>query len=102
VQFYCNINNKTGYNPNNTDYNQQVITPLDIQVNVEGGITSIDLLGKKIKYLRDNKTIKDILGVPQETQSNISTAVIDNSYIAATSKNKINNDIVIDPFVGGR
>lgn len=81
ISFYANINNNSGYNPNNSNYNLQQIAPLIFNVNVEGVTGQIDLLGKKIKFIRDITTIQSVLGTNSTiTQQAVNTTSIDVAY----------------------
>ena len=97
VTYYCTINNNSGYNSNNTAYNLQFIAPLDIELNVEGTMTSVDILGKKIRYARDNKTIASILGTNEVIPTN--TVSINNNFISSTTKNTTNVNVLSSEFI---
>ena len=62
IGFFCNINDHTGYNPQNYTLNQAaLIGNLYFTMLVQNNAINIDLLGKKIKETRSSLTIASSL-----------------------------------------
>lgn len=64
VTFYCNLNDFSGYNPQDPSLNLQTLPRLRYNENVEGIGMELDLLGKKITTARKDITIKQRLFAP--------------------------------------